>query len=1320
MALQDTDLFVVERDDINYKLTFEELKTDIGAVDPGPEPGDTTIKKPSVLTPPDGAGVGGDVAYFPETSAVTGIGNGSAEVNDFTPINTLTKRYEFICSDQGGAAFMLLSAESSDNVVQISANGGQSWLNETLGSSPLDGNQYVGLWNPTLKRFVLTAHPSGNGGLGKSYASNTNSYTGFNTVANVPVGGGDRGRTDSIAVDSVGNMVACGTYNTIVWSNNASSWTLYKADSSNFVATVQWTSVIYFPKVDKFLFSTSVKNSAGNDFYLIANSDEVKNKNYTEASFGQALSSAKFIGANDDYAFLHSSNKIYRSSDLNSWEEVADYTGAGINGGTVKGSTILIPNSNVTTYGDVILSTDNGDTWSDSYTDETYTFGSLSVAINSSDTIVAVNDRNSVKAFKAEGFSIPTTALTLTDANSYDDAGNNMGQSISETFTAGQTVTGKNTTNTYGADTPAFSTTTYSGTGADHKITTGIDNTVRSAVWIKCRNGVENHVLMNTIQNLGMHTNNTNTGWSNSAHRKGFDDTGFTTGNSGPTNSSGLNYVAWNFRAAPGFFDVVTYIGDSIAGRTVPHQLSTKPGMMFVKSYTTAQPWVVYHQDTGATIYGSLNDNNSWRTGDRWNNTEPTADEFTIGGASQINRAGEEYVAYLFADTPGKIKCGRYTGNAGTLTEFLGFKPGWLMIKQTDGTSRWVIFDNKRGYNSSTNRASQVLHPSEDLAEKDESRFGVEFADDRFRINSSTNGEVNLDQYEYIYMAISEDVLAGGFFPTGELTEDADPAGPTITLTNTSGDWTEAGLKVVNDTEDTATGPGASNVVFTSSEPKLTEGAVTVWGEADWELSTSSDFSTDLQEQSVSLTDSGVQTGPNFTLADGTDYYVRTKYNSTDPVEVSEVSDPNHFKTAGAASVAGGFSTTLYSGNSTTQTITTGIDNTVKSLVWLKCRDDSLPHLLSDTTSPSTEYMSTNSTDGLFDCNQCITSFTADGFTVGPDSSVNKGEFVAWNFKAGTGFMDIVQFSGDGTAGKTVPHSLASVPGMMIIKKTDGGDNWSVYHKDLGNDFSLRLNSPIDKLAGDWNNTSPTSTEFTLGAASEVNQSGSEYIAYLFADNPDAGIKCGSFAGEEGISIDCGFKPGWVLIKAIDGSVSWGINCPEIAPTFLTANADSNATSQGSVVFTDTGFETTTDTFGDNGANLNYNYIYVAIADTVDGTSFFNTNTEEVIKGWQITDQYGITPDSPLTKRLGIAELTEQPTGPVQAFVPQGDQYQPIADLSGNLARAQAEAEEANERLDAANASIDALRTSLEARITALEADHDELMTDESNNGGGY
>ena len=60
-----------------------------------------------------------------------------------------------------------------------------------------------------------------------------------------------------------------------------------------------------------------------------------------------------------------------------------------------------------------------------------------------------------------------------------------------------------------------------------------------------------------------------------------------------------------------------------------------------------------------------------------------------------------------------------------------------------------------------------------------------------------------------------------------------------------------------------------------------------------------------------------------------------------------------------------------------------------------------------------------------------------------------------------------------------------------------------------------------------WNDTEP----FALGDESGLNGSGRKYVAYLFADSPDDGIKCDSFTLDSTKTIECGFKPGWLLVK---------------------------------------------------------------------------------------------------------------------------------------------------------------------------------------------
>jgi hypothetical protein len=146
-------------------------------------------------------------------------------------------------------------------------------------------------------------------------------------------------------------------------------------------------------------------------------------------------------------------------------------------------------------------------------------------------------------------------------------------------------------------------------------------------------------------------------------------------------------------------------------------------------------------------------------------------------------------------------------------------------------------------------------------------------------------------------------------------------------------------------------------------------------------------------------------------------------------------------------------------------------------------------------------------------------------------------------FKRAKGFMDVVAYSGNGTAGRTVNHSLGVVPEMMIIKNRDQTRYWAVYNKDIGNNYRLELNSTTNKLiSSEWNTTTPTSNLFTLGSDGEVNSSlGNDYIAYLFATL--AGVsKVGSYTGNgTNQNIACGFSGGarFVMIKRTDSSGDW-------------------------------------------------------------------------------------------------------------------------------------------------------------------------------------
>ena len=253
------------------------------------------------------------------------------------------------------------------------------------------------------------------------------------------------------------------------------------------------------------------------------------------------------------------------------------------------------------------------------------------------------------------------------------------------------------------------------------------------------------------------------------------------------------------------------------------------------------------------------------------------------------------------------------------------------------------------------------------------------------------------------------------------------------------------------------------------------------------------------------------------------------------------------------------FSTTLYTGNGSTQTITNDIDLAGEGgLVWLKDRfSASLGfHTIYDTeggTGPDGGriFAGTAGTNGRSTQADGLQSFDSTGFTLGANTYENGSgkSFVSWTFRQATKFFDVVTYTGDGVAGRTVSHNLGSVPGMIIVKKTSDTDFWTVYHRGTDatspEDYWLALNGTGAASSGAnmWNGTAPTSTEFTVSAQSNLNGNNSTYVAYLFAHDTDSdsNIKCGSFTtdGNGDASVDLGFEAQWVLLKRTDGAQSW-------------------------------------------------------------------------------------------------------------------------------------------------------------------------------------
>jgi hypothetical protein len=250
--------------------------------------------------------------------------------------------------------------------------------------------------------------------------------------------------------------------------------------------------------------------------------------------------------------------------------------------------------------------------------------------------------------------------------------------------------------------------------------------------------------------------------------------------------------------------------------------------------------------------------------------------------------------------------------------------------------------------------------------------------------------------------------------------------------------------------------------------------------------------------------------------------------------------------TGGTAEVAQNFSTTLYTGTEAVQTITNGLDlGTDGGLVWVKDRVNSITHGLFDTERGIYKVLDTASNAVEETHIDSLTAFNSDGFTLGSRSDYNGSSrsYVSWAFKNSGGFFDVISYTGDGTSGRVINHSLNSDVGFIIIKKrnsTSSGD-WYTWHRSITDNY-MTLNNTAAKISyANWLN--PTSTTFTLQADGS-NTNGDEYVAYLFAHDTaaDGLIQCGSYTGgSSSVDVNLGWSPSWLLIKRSDGVEDWSI-----------------------------------------------------------------------------------------------------------------------------------------------------------------------------------
>ena len=343
------------------------------------------------------------------------------------------------------------------------------------------------------------------------------------------------------------------------------------------------------------------------------------------------------------------------------------------------------------------------------------------------------------------------------------------------------------------------------------------------------------------------------------------------------------------------------------------------------------------------------------------------------------------------------------------------------------------------------------------------------------------------------------------------------------------------------------------------------------------------------------------------------------------------------------------FSTHLYTGNGSTQTINNGIDLAGKGgMVWIKQRNDARLNCVYDTARGSTNAIYTSSTTAQ-ETQQGVTSFGSSGFSLGTHVHANAsgGTYASWTFRKAPKFFDVVTYTGNGQpVDRAIPHNLGVTPGMYIVKRLGATSDWWVWHRSgtAYKNATLNSTSAYNLQGGlQWEGSVPINdTQFCVtggGLNNTSNVSGATYVAYLFAHDTatDGLIQCGTYTTDASgnASVNLGWEPQYLTTKCTSAIGDWyttdvmrGAGYNNYA--LLSPNTSTVETTGTGAVFkpTATGFEI-------SGLGNSKTFIYMAIRRPMkvptDGTKVFMPVTRTGT-GVATTVNTTITPDTVITK----------------------------------------------------------------------------------------
>ena len=575
-------------------------------------------------------------------------------------------------------------------------------------------------------------------------------------------------------------------------------------------------------------------------------------------------------------------------------------------------------------------------------------------------------------------------------------------------------------------------------------------------------------------------------------------------------------------------FSTFLYEGDA-SSRSITNgiDLSGEGGLVWIKAREIGYNSQIYDTARGATYYMETTGTNA-SVAESNGLTAFNSNGFSIGNDAPLNTNNSDYVSWTFRKAPKFFDVVTYTGNATvrTIAHNLGSTPGMIIIKKTSGTGPWYVFhrnstdtDGKIGLQLNQSDAQGDFGNTHwDVSEMSSTHFGL---GNMGNMNGSGNTYVaylfahNNNDGEFGPDS-DQDIIKCDYFETStggsrrDINLGFEPQFVLLkNVTNTtSGDWW------IMDDMRQMLAPNGDDTAYIRANSGSAEGA---FG-GDTFMKTSTGFA---------VVNNAFATNSRFV------------YMAIRKGPLAKPTDATKF-----------FQAHAYSGDGSTRKYNLNI--TPDMVINLNRGGVGDARAINSRLIGSGKEMYTDQTGTEYAAGSAGMQFDyTNAIEVQNYRDTNGSTYLNLCWKRAPGYFDIVAYTGNDTAGRTVTHNLGAVPEMMWVKRRDGASRpWYVYHKNLDTSnpahkyLQLNETSGVADSTGFWNDTAPTSSVFTVGDDNGINGNTSEYVAYLFATL--AGVsKVGSFtATGNTINVDCGFSNGaaFILMKRVDSTTfGWAV-----------------------------------------------------------------------------------------------------------------------------------------------------------------------------------